>query len=238
MSDERPDRTPAEPPVPEPAPMLDVHPPHQAIHGWRDFFLHIVTITIGLLIAVGLEQTVEYIHHRQQLAEMEDSIRAEGVENQEVAAIDARAADQAIASAGAAIAGLQAAAGTGTVTALGEINLLVPGSSAWSAARDAGLLALAPHEQVGNYWKAYFVQDAVVQQVRKVYADLDNIQALASIHPDAGRLAAAERESLLAAYAGYREDLKVLKIDLDLLNRVTDLALRGGKIDMKSIYKS
>src|SRR5664279_1235216 len=37
--------------------MLDVHPPTAAIHGWKDFFVHIATITIGLLIAIGLEQT-------------------------------------------------------------------------------------------------------------------------------------------------------------------------------------
>jgi hypothetical protein len=46
--------------------MLDVHPPHQAAHTWKDFFIHIATIVIGLLIAVGLEQTVEYFHHRHQ----------------------------------------------------------------------------------------------------------------------------------------------------------------------------
>jgi hypothetical protein len=44
--------------------MLDVHPPEHAAHSWRDFFIHIATIVIGLLIAIGLEQTVEYLHHR------------------------------------------------------------------------------------------------------------------------------------------------------------------------------
>ena len=39
--------------------MLDVHPPQSATHTWKDFFIHIATICIGLLIAVGLEQTVE-----------------------------------------------------------------------------------------------------------------------------------------------------------------------------------
>jgi hypothetical protein len=39
--------------------MLDVHPLHSPTHTWKDFFLHIATIVIGLLIAVGLEQTVE-----------------------------------------------------------------------------------------------------------------------------------------------------------------------------------
>ena len=44
--------------------MLDVHPPHEATHTWKDFLIHIATIVVGLIIAVGLEQTVESIHHR------------------------------------------------------------------------------------------------------------------------------------------------------------------------------
>jgi hypothetical protein len=27
--------------------MLDVHPPQTAVHGWRDFFIHIATNTRG-----------------------------------------------------------------------------------------------------------------------------------------------------------------------------------------------
>ncbi len=39
--------------------MLDVHPPHQPVHGWRDFLIHLLTITVGLLIALGLEAVAE-----------------------------------------------------------------------------------------------------------------------------------------------------------------------------------
>ena len=39
--------------------MLDVHAPHEAVHTWKDFFIHLATISVGLLVAVGLEQTVE-----------------------------------------------------------------------------------------------------------------------------------------------------------------------------------
>ena len=49
--------------------MLDVHPPHHPTHTWKDFFLHIATIVVGLLIAVGLEQTVEAIHRKHQVEE-------------------------------------------------------------------------------------------------------------------------------------------------------------------------
>jgi hypothetical protein len=73
--------------------MLDVHPPHAPTHTWRDFFIHIATIVIGLLIAVGLEQGVEAIHqhrerhelmeqldveHRQVLKNAEDTTEASG----------------------------------------------------------------------------------------------------------------------------------------------------------------
>jgi hypothetical protein len=46
--------------------MLDVHAPHESIHAWKGFFIHIATIVIGLLIAISLEQTVEFFHHREQ----------------------------------------------------------------------------------------------------------------------------------------------------------------------------
>ena len=57
--------------------MLDVHPAHHAASTWRDFFIHIATIVIGLLIAIGLEQTVEYFHHRNQVEETRAALRVE-----------------------------------------------------------------------------------------------------------------------------------------------------------------
>ena len=57
--------------------MLDIHPPHHAASTWRDFFIHIATIVVGLLIAIGLEQTVEWLHHRHQLAEVRAALDQE-----------------------------------------------------------------------------------------------------------------------------------------------------------------
>ncbi len=54
--------------------MLDVHPPHEATHTWRDFLIHIATIVVGLIIAVGLEQTVEAIHHHYQREELREAL--------------------------------------------------------------------------------------------------------------------------------------------------------------------
>jgi hypothetical protein len=69
----------AESPVTAPAeeqskPMHEVHPPHEAVHTWRGFLLHIATIVIGLLIAVALEQTVEFFHDRHQRNLLEEQM--------------------------------------------------------------------------------------------------------------------------------------------------------------------
>jgi hypothetical protein len=57
--------------------MIDIHPPHHAATTRRDFFIHIATIVIGLIIAVGLEQTVEFFHHRHQLHDARKAIHTE-----------------------------------------------------------------------------------------------------------------------------------------------------------------
>ena len=56
---------------------MDVHPPHHAITTWRDFFIHIATIVVGLLIAIGLEQTVEWLHHVHQIREIRHNLHDE-----------------------------------------------------------------------------------------------------------------------------------------------------------------
>jgi hypothetical protein len=71
----------------EKTPVLDVHMPH-ATHTWRDFFIHLGTITAGLLIAISLEQSVEKLHHLHQRHELEASLRAEAATNKERAEVD------------------------------------------------------------------------------------------------------------------------------------------------------
>jgi len=57
--------------------MIDVHAPHGGLHTWRDFWIHLGTIALGLLIALGLEQGVEYLHHLHQRHQLEASLLAE-----------------------------------------------------------------------------------------------------------------------------------------------------------------
>ncbi len=60
------------------APMSEsphVHAPQQGIHTWRDFIVHIAVVTVGLLLAIGLQQIVETVHHQSQRAHLEEQMR-------------------------------------------------------------------------------------------------------------------------------------------------------------------
>jgi hypothetical protein len=57
--------------------MLDVHAPHEVLHTWKDFSIHIATIVVGLFIAVALEQSVEAINRRHEAATLREDLRQE-----------------------------------------------------------------------------------------------------------------------------------------------------------------
>jgi hypothetical protein len=52
--------------------MIDIHPPHHAATTRRDFLIHLSTVVLGILIAIGLEQSVEVLHRRHQLHELRE----------------------------------------------------------------------------------------------------------------------------------------------------------------------
>lgn len=56
---------------------MEVHPPEHPIHTWRDFLIHIATIVVGLLIAIGLEQTVVQVEHHHEVAETRERLHEE-----------------------------------------------------------------------------------------------------------------------------------------------------------------
>ena len=62
---------------------LDVHAPHEPIHGVKDFLLHLLTITVGLLIAVGIEGCVELHREHKLVKEARATMREEIHSNSE-----------------------------------------------------------------------------------------------------------------------------------------------------------
>lgn len=61
--------------------VIDIHPPHESAHSWRDIFVHLATITVGLFIALSLEGCLEWQHHRHLVHEARANIRSEIQDN-------------------------------------------------------------------------------------------------------------------------------------------------------------
>src|SRR5947209_18650666 len=61
--------------------MTDVGSVHPVAHHWRDFFVQIAAIAIGLLLARGLDRTVGYLHERHQLAQARRDLKLEIEQN-------------------------------------------------------------------------------------------------------------------------------------------------------------
>ena len=59
---------------------MEIHKPHAA-KTWKEFFIELGTIVLGILIALGLEQSIEALHERQLAQDSEAAIRAELSDN-------------------------------------------------------------------------------------------------------------------------------------------------------------
>jgi hypothetical protein len=142
--------------------MLDVHPVHATISGWRDFFIHIVIVFIGLGLAISLQQTVEYLHHRYQVAETRRALLQERAENRSTFAAQTRAWHRTVAELQnnlLVFQYLQQHPGTPQEKLPGvllwNVSELAFSTAVWDAARESGVIALMPREEIEGYNDLY-----------------------------------------------------------------------------------
>jgi len=145
-----------------PAPMLDVHPVHAAVTGWRGFFTHIAIVAIGLCLAISLQQTVEYFSHRHQIAETRRALQQERVENRRTFAAQTRAWRRTVAELQnnlLVFEYLQQHPGTPQENLPGilvwNVSELAFSTAVWDAARESGVIALMPREEIEGYNDLY-----------------------------------------------------------------------------------
>jgi hypothetical protein len=142
----------------EPALMLEAHAPHKAIHTWMDFLVHIATIVVGLLIAVGLEQSIEFFHHRHQRRELEVQMHDVFETNEN---LDARNAANLntfrtyLADLQKALAakrqGQSGPAAPDSDDPRSVVPLSIPGLAPYEAAKENGTVALLPPDRIRMY---------------------------------------------------------------------------------------
>jgi hypothetical protein len=210
-------------------PMLDVHAPHEPIHTWKGFVIHIATITIGLLIAIGLEQLVEYFHHRHQAAAIAGKLKAESYENIAIVRGDIKNCDETLAAIRFIVDSLNrkpsaSPAAPWTPPVLPEARILKPSSAEWLIASDSALLQLLPTALVANYYKI----EVTRENAWVVYSDARRsrlkLNALLDVYAGQSLLNSSDALAIrlaLSEYAQYLGDLKRLLQHVADLNQIT-----------------
>jgi hypothetical protein len=181
--------------------MLDVHPPHHPTHTWRDFFIHIATIVIGLIIAIGLEQTVEFFHHRHQLQKAREELRDEIQSNRSANAKQMAYLHQ-----------VQAELHTDMTLLLAHRMKNTPltaplrfdwdfwrtRSAAWDTNKQSGALSLMPHPELAHYDYIFTVCNTVMDSAGTWQASLETAKAIATRASD-GTLSPQDTNELITA---------------------------------------
>jgi hypothetical protein len=211
------------------APMLDVHAPHESIHTWKGFVIHIATITIGLLIAIGLEQTIEYLHHRQQAAAISGKLKAESYENIVVVRSDIESCDQTLAAIKAIGDSLDqkpkaSPAALWMPPVLPETRIYKPSDAEWLIARDSALLQILPSALVANYWKIEVTREHA--HTLNLDASRSRVKLNALLDVYAGQSALSSTDALairlaLREYAQYLDQVKRSLQHVAELNQIT-----------------
>jgi hypothetical protein len=149
-------------PLRQEEPMLDVHLIHAPVRAWRDFFIHVAIIVVGLCIAVGIQQTVEFVHHHYQLAELRQALRLEREENYKSFVKNATAWRRNTAELQNNLLVLQFLRehpGTAQEKLPGiltwESSSHPFASAVWDAAHQSGVTALLPQEEIERYNDSY-----------------------------------------------------------------------------------
>ena len=210
--------------------MLDVHPPHEAVHTWKDFFIHIATICIGLLIAIGLEQAVEALHRDHQRHTLQAELHQEALENQRIAAgdlrwmnvrlnwlLDFKATVDAVRDSHGKLKAIPPPNPPLPANALEDVDL---GLTAWDTAGQSAHIELLPHDEALLYSKTYSMaqqelrQDVLtLQQVNIVFGYLINDHGDQS-HFELSQLSERQLEDLSRGIATLFDYLQQQKDDM------------------------
>ncbi len=182
-------------------PLPEVHPSHPAIRTWRDFFVHITTIVIGLLIAIGLEQSVEYVHHRHQLQEARRELLREVDDNRRIVEFNIESMRKASLALDADIAILRAQQSPRSPVPKKLDYTWEPWDTrdgTWQAAKQSGSLSLMPHDELRRYSHVYAVLAAFMDALPAFGTRMEVARAIARRAPD-GNLSSRDIEELISA---------------------------------------
>lgn len=221
---------------------MDIHVPHEPVMTWKQFFVHMAIIVLGVLIAIALEQSVESLHHRHELHELrgalDDDARKAIRDSNSVISAQTAVANYMHASALAA----REAARTHEVFVLKDAPVQrfdIPNNAAWKAAKAGGLVSLLPASEVKSFGEIETLVNSSDQSFKEALQSRHDYLALADQfrHGNSYDFSSAAPEELLklAGLAERHREALVSWVAMDLQLRGAERAILNGERDLDKI---
>lgn len=178
---------------------MEIHAPKPP-HSLKDFLLELLTITIGILIALSLEGVVQWVHHRHLVHEAEANLATEVAENQQeirTTLQGLRTTRDQLSRVVDAIHQLQAHRTSRSFTnptvnwTLSELH-----ATSWNTAASTGALAYMGYPEVKRFTRVYDLQQEFMQMQSHTFDSAVNVYGLM---PLAGKSASKITDSQLEA---------------------------------------
>jgi hypothetical protein len=240
--------------------MLEPHAPHEQIHSWRSFAIHIAAIAVGLLLAFALEQSAEAMHHRHQRADLErqmhgvleSDIRLDEQDFNQLRSMRAYFLDLRA----AIIDRLHGTAGAPQPPARDPrmaIFLAFPSLAPYEASQRDGTVAFLPADHIRLYNRLAVARDVMLRDRDKWFSGIATLEAFQQrfavsegtmeggavvTAPDIGSLSSAELGEYLADISVVTQDINILCARLDLLDLEIRALLAGARTEDELINAS
>lgn len=166
--------------------MFDVHSPRTPAHTWMDFWIHLGTISIGLLIAIGLEQSVEALHRLHERHRLEQDLQTEAKKNLILMDIDNQHFDAMVEwliQLRSQVDAMRASGGKAKFTyqpAPKTRGVWAPDSPYWNTAKESAEIGLLPRDEAGMYDLVYTQQGFMTQELLAYLNELDQLRRFES----------------------------------------------------------
>lgn len=163
---------------------MEIHSPAGPVESVKNFFLYLSMITIGILIALGLESTVETLHHKALVREARQNLISEIAGNRQeldrVLGRTRRGMDE-VKHIAEAVKGERRWRGASRTA--GEFNLSLDRvtlhSASWTTAHETGALQYMPYQEVKRFAELYRLQDQLLKLQDRTLTNWADLQKLA-----------------------------------------------------------
>jgi hypothetical protein len=221
--------------------MIDIDPPHASIETWRDILIHLAIIVCGILIAIGLEQTAEAIHHHHERRDLRADLHSEAEQK-----IPLLHQNEVVAAAGIAWYRQILRAGRDVSPSAGFVTFVLPPrrrtptlvvieDAVWPAAKSSGSVDVLSREEIET-WDEVDYLDQITS--KGFQGREDALQQLYAVTERTGiavapggtvRLSPADRDELMRALSNVIEATWMLERDFALWEGACHGVLHGAK---------